>query len=307
MPALANSPLARLSPHEQQVLANWIAFIESGFELAAFTPRLYQHLVDYASFDAHGGMDAFWRDYFSEDAYDFRIFINQFGGDLEVAEHHSLEVDPWWLYPSLKDNRADLNLAMIEVMRQLYAPVMDTFDVLIEQDYELYKEEELMDQWQQMLGDGDLPPDADTSATLSTSLELFLERQGDHYDACMFGETIDYLKVSHLIRDAIARAVSKSGWRGPRIAALRPVPHQTAALQQDLFVLYHWRKQSQGGQKNQSDSKSDSKSDRQQNAARRRLSARTLPDRRRRLAAEARHPIQRKERLYDKIKLTTSQ
>lgn len=78
---------APLSAAEKEsIRRDWRSFIQNGFRWADFTPRLYRHLIQAASFIAHFDRRGFWSIYFEHTGPRLLAFLNQFGGDYQSAE-----------------------------------------------------------------------------------------------------------------------------------------------------------------------------------------------------------------------------
>ena len=102
---------------KEKVLKDWQCFIESDFNKAKFTKRLYNHLIQHCSFIAHYNQGGFYDTYF-EDPEDTLRFIKQFD-----AAQGCLSVEYGMTYWLNSDDYRDINTAMVEVMEPYKAEI----------------------------------------------------------------------------------------------------------------------------------------------------------------------------------------
>ena len=95
---------------KEKVLKDWQRFIESDFNKAKFTKRLYNQLIQHCSFIAHYNQGGFYDTYF-EDPEDTMRFMKQFD-----RKHGCVSVEYGMTYWLTSDDYKDINTAMVEIM-----------------------------------------------------------------------------------------------------------------------------------------------------------------------------------------------
>lgn len=98
------------SDEKEKVLKDWKRFIESNFDKAKFTKRLYSHLIQHCEFIAHYNQGGFYGTYF-EDPEDTLKFIKQFD-----KSQGCFSVEYGFDYWLNSDDYKDINTAMVEAM-----------------------------------------------------------------------------------------------------------------------------------------------------------------------------------------------
>lgn len=105
------------SDEKERVLKDWQRFIESDFDKAKFTKRLYNHLIQHCEFIAHYNQYGFYSTYF-EDPEDTLKFMKQFDKSQSCfSVEYGLD---YWLN---NDDYRDINTVMVEVMEPYKAEI----------------------------------------------------------------------------------------------------------------------------------------------------------------------------------------
>ena len=172
------------------LLADWQAFIHSGFDFAAFSPDLYRYLTMYCSFISHYDRHRFWEHYFDSDAARLSRFLNQFGGDRLSAEYGR---QSWSQRPG---EAADLNQQLCQTMAQVYPTLQTALRELISQQYEAEKWAYLQNQAQSGQAS------AQAIALLGQQYERAIKR-ADFFDYFMV-----IAEVRQYLREALASATA---------------------------------------------------------------------------------------------------
>jgi len=97
----------KMSAYEkEEVLRQWIQFVQNGFKNEHFTELLYNHLIQHCFFSNHYGHVKFYDKHFSS-VNAIKKFVSQF--DLSLgAKSIELGTDYWIVDPQYRD----INLAM---------------------------------------------------------------------------------------------------------------------------------------------------------------------------------------------------
>lgn len=116
-----------MAKHDKElVLKQWRLFLDSGFDRAKFTKRLYQHLILHCSFIAHYNINGFWVHYFAPGNEIRQLaFIRQFNrGENPAGKAAELNMAYW----VRGHEYSDINRAMIDVMTKRASQLKDVIE-----------------------------------------------------------------------------------------------------------------------------------------------------------------------------------